>query len=262
MFRSPTPVVKNIIIINVVIALIAGVIGFPLNNVFGLYVVFSDNFAPYQFLTYMWLHGGFRHIFFNMLMLFFLGPLLEQVWGSKRFATFYLVCGIGAGVLYGAVDFIETLPLKRDTEAYVANPSPEAFERYIVKYRSRVNKDAAADLIDLYYEDQRYEERTKREVMGIYEAAINLGVMVGASGAIYGLLFALAYLFPNTEFFLLFPPIPIKVKYLAFALAAISVYSEFNRSPGDNVAHLAHLSGMLIAFIMLRFWKNNTKRFY
>lgn len=262
MFRSPTPVVKNIIIINVVIAVISGILSFPLNNVFGLYVVFSDNFAPYQFLTYMWLHGGFRHIFFNMLMLFFLGPLLEQVWGSKRFATFYLVCGIGAGVLYGAADFIETYPLKRDTEAYLANPSPEAFERFIVKHKSRVNKDAAVDLIDRYYENDVYEHRTMQAVSSIYESAVNLGVMVGASGAIYGLLFALAYLFPNTEFFLLFPPIPVKVKYLAFALAAISVYSEFNRTPGDNVAHLAHLGGMVIAFILLKFWKNDTRRFY
>lgn len=261
MFRAPTPVVKNILIINVVIYVIGWISKLPLNEWFGLYVLFSDNFAVYQFLTYMWLHGGFGHIFFNMLMVYFLGPLLEQVWGAKRFATFYLVCGIGAGLLYGAADYSGKISFKNDVERYVADPSPEAFEQFIIKNKSIINLTNATELLELYQSSPRYKNATIRAAEDIYEGFINMSLMVGASGAIYGLLFAFAYLFPNTEFYiyLLFP---VKAKYLAFALAMYSIYAEFNRTTGDNVAHLAHLSGMLIAFLMLKYWKSDTKRFY
>lgn len=259
MLRSPTPVVKNILIINVAIFAVSYLVNLPINDLFGLYTVYSDNFAVYQFFTYMWLHGGFGHVFWNMLMIYFLGTLLEEVWGSKRFAVFYLACGLGAGVLYAGADALEKLSLRNDAEAYIDNPSPEAFESFIIKhkkaYRYYFNINAIADILDSYYENPIYERRTTDVVDQIYETLISNGSMVGASGALYGLLFAFAFLFPNREFYiyLLFP---VKAKYMAFALAMMSIYSEFHRSPGDNVAHLAHLSGMLIAFILLKLWKN------
>lgn len=261
MFRSPTPVVKNILIINVAIFAIGAIVKLPINDWFGLYSMLSDNFAVYQFFTYMWLHGGIGHIFWNMLMVFFLGPLLEQIWGSKRFAIFYLVCGIGAGLLYGGVDYMRKVSLKNDVETYISNPSPEAFEQFILNNKSRINISAATELLEAYTNNPAYMPDTIRAVNSIYQSFINLSSMVGASGALYGLLFAFAYLFPNTEFYIYFL-FPIKAKYLAFGLAMFSIYSEFNRAEGDNVAHLAHLSGMLIAFILLRIWKNDTRRFY
>lgn len=265
MFRSPTPVVKNILIINVAIFAIGAIVKLPINDWFGLYSILSDNFAVYQFFTYMWLHGGIGHIFWNMLMVFFLGPLLEQIWGSKRFAIFYLVCGIGAGLLYGGVDYIRNASLKNDVEAYVSNPGPEEFENFIIKhkskYRSTYDVYAVAELSDDYFSNPSLTSTTIEFVQRIYSRYITWSSMVGASGALYGLLFAFAYLFPNTEFYIYFL-FPIKAKYLAFGLAMFSIYSEFNRAEGDNVAHLAHLSGMLIAFILLRIWKNDTRRFY
>ena len=110
MFRRLTPVARNILIINVGIFLIGSIINLPLTEIFGLRVVYSSEFAPYQFLTYMWLHGGFYHLLGNMISVLVFAPMLEMVWGSKRFLTFYLVCGIGAGILYGAADFVEKLP--------------------------------------------------------------------------------------------------------------------------------------------------------
>ena len=262
MFRRLTPVAKNILIINVAILLLSSFLNLPLNDWFGLRVIYSSEFAPYQFLTYMWLHGGMWHLFGNMIAVLVFAPMLEMVWGSKRFLIFYLVCGIGAGVLYGVADAVEKLPLKNSAEAYIENPSPEAIEKFIIENKSFINVARGGELLDLYYENPAYESETVAAVKSIYNGVITRGTMVGASGAVFGILFAFAFLFPNTELFLLFPPIPIKAKYLVFFYGMYELYAEFNRTPGDNVAHLAHLSGMLIAFILLKFWKNDTRRFY
>jgi membrane associated rhomboid family serine protease len=198
-----------------------------------------------------------------MIAVLVFAPMLESIWGSKRFMTFYLVCGIGAGILYGVADFAEKLPLKNDAEAYIENPNPEDFERFVLRHKSLgFNGAYFAELIDAYYDNSSYESQTVQVVQSIYDDFVTRGTMIGASGAVFGILFAFAYLFPNTELFLLFPPIPIKAKYLVFFYGLYELYAEFNRMPGDNVAHLAHLSGMLIAFILLKMWKNNTGRFY
>ena len=126
-----TPMVKNILLINVVIFLIQSFLNLPLEELGGLRVVFSDEFAPYQFLTYMWLHGSFGHILGNMFAVFIFGPLLEQVWGPKRFLTFYLICGIGAGVLFGIADFAEKNQIRTDRNSFIENPTPDAFEMFI-----------------------------------------------------------------------------------------------------------------------------------
>lgn len=266
MFRRLTPVAKNILIINVAIFMISSFLKLDLAEFFGLRVVFSSEFAPYQFLTYMWLHGGFGHILGNMIAVLVFAPMLESVWGSKKFLTFYLICGIGAGVLYGTADFFEKLPLKQDAETYLANPNPEDFERFIVKHKqSGINMSQLGELSDAYYENTGnpyYKNQTIRVVQEMYDIFVTRGNMIGASGAVFGILFAFAFLFPNTELFLLFPPIPIKAKYLVFFYAMYELYSEFSRTPGDNVAHLAHLSGMLIAFVLLKYWGKNSGKFY
>ena len=266
MFRRLTPVARNILIINTVIFIIGSFFKPLLTEIFGLRVVFSSEWAPYQFLTYMWLHGSFYHILGNMIAVLVFAPMLETVWGSKRFLTFYLVCGIGAGTLYGIADFFEKYPLKADTEAYMQAPNPEDFERFILDYKSAYfDLSALANLSDIYFEDENNPgiiNKTKEVVRVTYDIFITRGNMIGASGAVFGILFAFAFLFPNTQLFLLFPPIPIKAKYLVFFYGLYELYAEFNRMPGDNVAHLAHLGGMLIAFIMLKTWGNNMRRLY
>lgn len=214
----------------------------------------------------MWLHGGTWHLIGNMIAVLVFAPMLETVWGSKRFLTFYMVCGIGAGVLYGTADFFEKLPLKQDAEIYLSDPNPDAFYRFIIKHKNPYfNLNGLGELSDAYYDDENNPgivNQTRRVVQETYDIFVTRGNMIGASGAVFGILFAFAFLFPNTELFLLFPPIPIKAKYLVFFYGMYEVYAEFSRTPGDNVAHLAHLGGMLIAFLMLKYWKNDTRRFY
>lgn len=264
MFRSPTPVVKNILIINIALFAIPSIVNLPINEWFALYPVISDNFKIYQFFTYMWLHGDLRHIFWNMIMVYFLGPLLEQVWGSKRFTIFYIVCGIGAGILYGGADYLDKNAIRNDAEVYLESPSPEAFQQFIIENKGKMSvryRSYMTELLEAYEKNPQYLGDTIEAVSNFFNQYVNFSSMVGASGALYGLLFAFAYLFPNTEFYIYFL-FPVKAKYLAFVAAMISIYSEFNRTPGDNVAHLAHLGGMVIAFILLKFWQDSTKRFY
>jgi membrane associated rhomboid family serine protease len=263
MFRL-TPTVKNLLIINIAVYILNMILPFDLMGIMALRYVESDAFAPYQFFTYMFAHSDrfFMHILFNMLMLFFMGPLLEAYWGVKRFLTFYLVTGIGAGILYMGIQYFEMRPFYNRIDAYMEQPNPEAFEIIITRYASFAYS-GLAEFIDGYYENPNnpaYIQRSRELVRDVTGLMSNRS-MVGASGAIYGLLMAIALLFPNMEFMLIFPPIPVKAKYLALVLGGISLYSEFNRQEGDMVAHSAHLGGMVFAFIMIKLWQHKGTSF-
>ena len=202
------------------------------------------------------------HILFNMLGLIFLAPMLEQFWGPKRFLTFYLITGIGAGVFYEGVKYTQTIPMKNKMEAYEANPNPEDFALFISNYGARYWNDDMDEFIEAYYEyPSEGKARSISYVRQVYSAIINVP-MVGASGAIYGILMAFGMLFPNTKLMLLFPPIPIKAKYFVLILGGMAIYSQFMNSSGDNVEHLAHLGGMLFAFIMIKVWNKDKSNFY
>ncbi|MDH5610322.1 MAG: rhomboid family intramembrane serine protease [Cyclobacteriaceae bacterium] len=263
MFRL-TPMVKNILLINAGIFMIQSLLNQPFADLFGLRVVFADEFNLYQFLTYMWIHGSFGHLLGNMFAVLIFGPLLEQMWGSKRFLTFYLACGIGAGVLFGVADFIEKYPLKADTQAYMANPDPEAFKLFIVRHKSNFfNMPVVADIADDYYDhpnDADLISESRSIVQRFYDVITNLP-MVGASGAVFGILMAFGMLFPNTYIYLYFA-IPVKAKYVVFGYAMLEIYAEMHRSATDNVAHLAHIGGMIIAFVLLKIWQKKSNRFY
>ena len=269
MFRL-TPAVKVILIINVAIYLLATFLSLPLNDIFGMYVVFSDKFEIYQPFTYMWLHStyGWGHILGNMIAVFFFGPMLETVWGSKRFVQFYIICGLGAGVLFGIADFVEKYPLKQDVIAYENNPNPTDFYTFILEHD--VREFRSYEWFDYLYqlqedyendpENRMLQGATISSVNKIYDEVSGIG-MVGASGAVFGILLAFAMLFPNTQIYIYFL-FPVKAKYLVMFYGAYELYSEFNRVPGDNVAHLAHLGGMLVAFILLKIWGEDKRRLY
>lgn len=190
MFRL-TPIVRNLIFINVIVFVISAMVP-PVESWLALWNVRSPSFRPYQLFTYMFCHADFFHIFFNMLLLSFFGPILEEFWDQKRFLLFYMAAGIGAAVFN--------------------------------------------ILMDLTF------------------GVGTFGVMIGASGAVYGVMTAFGIIFPNMELRLLFLPISFKAKYMVMVLGSIAIFSGFRSTPGDNTAHLAHLGGIVMAIILIQFW--------
>lgn len=255
-----TPVVRTLIILNVL------VLFFTNDSViirFGLHSFLSDLFQPLQFLTHMFLHGDFWHLFSNMIGLLVFGPNLERTWGSQRFLFFYMFCGLGAGLLYLGINYYEMSRVFEQVQEYRANPTPDLFWGFIESHASAAY-DQLESFIDAYRQNpgnQQFQQQSLSFVNQFWTRQID-GPMVGASGAIMGVVMAFGLLFPNTELFLLFPPIPIKAKYLVLGYAAFDVYGIINRTPSDNVAHFAHLGGMLFAFILVKYWGSQRKTFY
>ncbi|MDA0195932.1 MAG: rhomboid family intramembrane serine protease [Bacteroidetes bacterium] len=264
MMNRLTPTVKNLLLINVIIYVIAQLFGLSgMNRLMGLYYFDSPYFYPFQFFTYMFSHGGFTHILFNMLGLFFLGPLLEQFWGAKKFLTFYLLTGIGAGFIYLGLSYFQISPMKEMMDLFLYSPDPESFYAFISEY-DNYSSIQSYRIYEAYADNpgsSTLRAQAVQVVQQIYSFKINIP-MVGASGAIYGILMAFGFLFPNTELMLLFPPIPIKAKYLVLILGGMAVYSGFSENPGDNTAHFAHLGGIIVSYIILKFWQQGKKDFY
>lgn len=266
MFGRITPLVRNLLIVNVGIYFIGMLLKLDINSYFGLRNIQSDFFRPYQFFTYMFLHGGTWHLLSNMFGLFIFGPLLEQFWGPKRFLIFYIVTGMGAGILYSGIKYIETNNFDKAITEYYAEPSPVKFKKIVTK---KANLDIKRipqlnEFLYAYADDPENEAMISesRQWLGeIYNMQRNSS-MVGASGAIFGILLAFGVLFPNTVLMLLFPPIPIKAKYFVAIYGLFELFTGINRGAGDNVAHFAHLSGMLVAFILLKIWQKDRKKFF
>ena len=258
-----TPTVRNLLIANVVIFLLAQ----QLPNHLGflaLYSVGSPYFQPWQYLTYMFMHSivDVGHIFSNMFGLMVFGPLLEQRWGGQRFLTFWLICGIGAGVLYSGVRYYELNKMRQDIEVFRTDPTDvhlqDVVENNMQEYAPAF--DPVIRQLHATPDDQRLIQSALTSVESMYAGSLN-GPMVGASGALFGVLFAFAYLFPNTTL-LLFFVLPIKAKYLVPLYGLYELYSGIHRVPGDNVAHFAHLAGLLVGFVLVMLWERNRTRFY
>ena len=259
-----TPAAKNILIINGIIFILSDFIGLRsyIIESFGMRYFHSENFQPYQILTYMWVHGGFGHLFSNMFSVLIFAPILERVWGSKKFLIYYLATGIGAGILYSGINYYENYSFEVKVKSYEQNPSPESFRKLVLNNSSEYYNQLY-DFIDSYEQNPS----SSNDNLSIAYANDLLKVksdvpMVGASGAVFGILLAFAMLFPNMELMLLFLPIPVKAKYVVLVYGIYELWSEINRMPGDNVAHFAHLGGMLIGYLILKYWKKKYGTFY
>jgi membrane associated rhomboid family serine protease len=235
------PVVKNIIMINVLMMLAYfaanTVFSIDLNALLGLYFPKSEMFKPLQILTHMFMHVNFWHIFFNMYALFIFGPILENVWGPKRFFIFYMVCGIGAAFTHESVIFLQY--------------------NHLVQSLSHENVQAVITEGTAYFHQGKVF--TDPDMQSL-QLLLNTPT-VGASGAIFGVLLAFGVLFPNTQLMLLFPPIPIKAKYLVAGYGALELILAVTQ-PGSNIAHAAHLGGMLFGYILIRYWRKTTNTLY
>ena len=247
-----TPMVRNLLIINVVIFILQDKL-IPTGQ-FALYHFGSEFFQPVQLFTHMFLHGGWAHVFSNMFSLFIFGPLLERFWGPQRFLVFYLITGLGASLLYSGVRAYELSEVRQDAATYIENPTPMGFYNFLEDhFEGRYQRQFVVE----YKRDpdnEVYIEESKSAVKQVYNELLNVP-MLGASGAVFGLLMAFGLLFPNLELMLLFFPVPIKAKYFVLLYGAFELYSGFNRMPGDNVAHFAHLGGMLFAYILVKMWQ-------
>jgi len=240
-FFALPPVVKNIIMLNILMLLAyyaaKSVFTIDLNGVLGLYFPKSDSFKPVQILTHMFMHANFWHLFFNMYALYIFGQVLENVWGAKRFLTYYLVCGLGAALVHESVIAFEYNNL-------IQKLGPEQLQLVINDGAALLQQGRTWDNID----------------MQNLQVLLNTPT-VGASGAVFGLLLAFGVLFPNTQLMIIFPPIPIKAKYFVLIYGAIELYLAFTQ-PGSNIAHAAHLGGMLFGYILIRYWRRTTKTLY
>jgi membrane associated rhomboid family serine protease len=259
-------VVKNLIIINVLFFLATYVsgrtFGLDLTSKLALFYPASDNFRPYQFITHMFMHGNLTHIFFNMFALWMFGRVLENVWGGKRFFTYYFITGLGAAFLHTLVLYIEYASLQNAVEAFTASPTPEAYSAFIDKFISKPNP-RVYDFIASWQSatsNPEYASSAISAVQGYYEQIINIPT-VGASGAVFGVLLGFGMLFPNTQLMLLFPPIPIRAKYFVIFYGVLELFLAFTQ-PGSNIAHFAHLGGMLFGFILIKYWNKNKKTFF
>lgn len=232
------PVVKNLIIINVVLFLLSMVLSqmfrLDLNRVLGMYFIQSPFFKPWQIVTHMFMHGSIMHIFFNMWALWMFGKTLESVWGSKRFLIYYLATGLGAAFFHELVMYIELAPQIADfKDTY--NVSSITVER--------INQSYAAS----------------SQYHGLIRSLLT--PTVGASGAVFGILLAFGMLFPNTPLFIIPFPFPIKAKWLVIGYGALELYLGVTQ-PGSNIAHFAHLGGMIFGFILIKYWNKTSNNFY
>lgn len=263
MFRNLTPVVKNLLLITVGVYVVASFFMPQLKAFFALYYVHSNRFIPTQFLTYMFMHADGWHLFSNMFGLFIFGPLLEQFLGPKKVLTLWMVCGVGSGLLYSGYTAYRMNQMDNSISAFYSNPSPDNFREF-VKDNPGFFKPGVYDFIDAYDrnpDNANLIQRAKDNLMSVREMQANVP-MVGASGALFGVLIAFAMLFPNTQLFLLFPPMPVKAKYLVLFYGLYTVYNVIYNNPMDNVAHFAHLSGLVIGAALVWYWKKDRRNFY
>lgn len=245
MFRNITPVVKNLIIINVLmfIATVADIqlMGRSFSELMAGHYYQSPLFEPWQIITHMFMHGGMSHLFFNMFGLFMFGPRLESKYGSKRFLQYFMLTGLGAFFLHYLVVYFQLTMMPEFTD-------PQFLEFV---------QGEGAQLIS---NGENYTDL----VLGKMNALFNVGV-VGASGALFGILLAYGMTYPNDRIMLMFPPIPIKAKYFVLIYGAFELFMGISNNAGDNTAHFAHLGGMLFGYILIKIWNkgnNDYEQYY
>lgn len=231
-----TPVVKNLLIINVIFYLASMFFetqGIDLAEILGAHYFNSPKFQIWQPITYMFMHANVMHIFFNMFGLYMFGSILENHWGSKRFLNFYLITGLGALALQWGV---------------------QAFELYQVTGSVIDQGNLPLDLLaKRQFNPQLFSEIDSAKIASVY-----FGTMVGASGAVFGIMTAFAVLYPNLELMLMFIPVPVKAKYFIPGYIVLELFLGISKIEGDSVAHFAHLGGALIGFILVKLWRNKS----
>ena len=272
-FTILPPVVKNLLIINGLFYLatmaLKSSIHVDLINILGLHYIGAPDFRPYQYVTYMFMHSAtnFSHILFNMFALWMFGNTLENIWGGKKFLIYYMLTGIGAAVVYTFWISIEVAPVVQAVNHYLENPSLESFAIFrnseyfqIANYDIQNSFNAFVETYNkLILTDKTAAMQETISFMSHYkDAYLNAHTVIGASGAVYGILLAFGMMFPNQIIYLYFA-IPIKAKWFVLIFGLLELYSGISNKPGDNVAHFAHIGGMLIGLLIILYWKKKRR---
>ena len=261
--------VKNLLIINGLM-FVAQIVaeksfGISLEDSLGLHYPGSMAFKPWQFITYMFLHGSFGHLFFNMFALWMFGYALENIWGPKRFIFYYLVTGIGAAMVHYLVIFLEINPTVVMLDGLIADPTAPAIFDFISQTTLQINQYSG----DIYLQFQKFQEAlealaynpenrqalliARNFLVDYREYYMSLPNVIGASGAVFGILLAFGMLFPNTLIYIYFL-FPLKAKYFVIIYGLIELFYGFSGAD-SNVAHFAHLGGMIFGFFLILYWK-------
>lgn len=240
MFNNITPVTKIIIFINVGIFLLSYIVFPNLMYYLAAYFPLSNSFQPWQIITHMFTHGGWMHLLFNMFTLLSFGPVLEKVLGQKKYILFYFACGLGSFIIFNVWNYFQIQNISQELLSMNLNPQ-EIMQR--------------ADFF-------RFDAEYYRSLNGTEQRLFNLLTtpMVGASGAIFGVVAGFAILFPNAELMFMFIPFPIKAKYLLPIIIIGSLYLGIRQFDWDNIAHFAHLGGALIGYLWIQNFKKNQYR--
>jgi membrane associated rhomboid family serine protease len=233
-----TDTVKQLLILNILFFIGAQFVP-QANDLLALHYFESDKFKLWQPISHMFMHGGLMHIFFNMFALVSFGSALEHFWGPKKFLFFYFTCGLGAALIHSGINYyyfhdgLNTLVLNGFKETEILNLINEG--KFMTSWQAVLAPDTFENMIGA------------------------LTPTVGASGAIYGLLVAFAFMFPNAELALLFIPVPIKAKYFVPGIVLLDLFSGVTGYSifGGGIAHFAHVGGALFGFIMMWYWKKN-----
>ena len=233
-----TEIVKHLLIINIIFFFASSVLGEIMYDLFAMHYPNNPNFFIWQPITHMFMHGDLTHIMFNMFGLWMFGTPLEQMWGKQKFIFFYISAGLGAVLLQTIIYHIDVVSVNQILSEYGLSKGE----------------------FDLFYETGRLNTSL---IQSIGEDRLFSGIqsfkalMVGASGALYGILVAFAMLFPNVQLMLLFPPIPVRAKYLVPILILFDLFFGFTSYSVGPIAHFAHIGGAITGFIMMWYWKKN-----
>lgn len=247
MFPQITPVTRNIIILNVIFFVATFLltnINLNLKPLLAGYFPLSPNFRSWQIITHMFMHGGIMHIVFNMFTLYSFGPVLEQVLGQKKFIILYFAAGLGGFALYNVWNYYEVSQLTNFLVArgFDVHEIYKTIDYSNLEYYPNFSNDEAVNT-------------AAQKLFGILKIP-----MVGASGAIFGVIAAFSTLFPDAKLMFMFIPFPIKAKYLTPIIIVVSIFLGFGQFSGDNIAHFAHLGGALIGFLYIWNWKKYRDR--
>lgn len=243
MFQNIPPITKNLIIINVVVFLLSDYVFSPMfSGYLAAYFPLSPNFRTWQIITHMFMHGGFMHLLFNMIGLWSFGPVLERVLGERKYIILYFFSGLGAFILFNFWNYYNYYELVNNLNEHGVNVA--------VLFREADLSNPDLNLSAIFgHSDEA----------SLFKQFL-LTPMVGASGALFGVLAAFAVLYPDARLFFLLIPFPIKAKILFPLFILGSLYLGLAQRDGDNVAHFAHLGGAIVGYILVKMWSKNRFR--